>query len=131
MATGWSDLVDLEARLTRIQNLRSSPDFEPVAASFKRIRNILEQAGFTSGPFDASLLEAGPEKELHDEFQRNAGQPIENTISKLRPKIDLFFDKVLVNAPDPRIRQNRLAMLFQLREEFSKVAEFSEIVTNS
>ena len=45
MAVGWSNLPDLEARLIRIQNLRSSPDFEPLAASFKRIRNILEIAG--------------------------------------------------------------------------------------
>jgi glycyl-tRNA synthetase beta chain len=131
MATGWSNLVDLEARLARVQNLRSSPDFEPLAASFKRIRNILEQAKFESGGMaDPALLEPGPEKDLYQEFHRNAGQPIENTISKLRPKIDLYFDKVLVNAPDPRIRQNRLAMLYQLREEFSKVADFSEIVTH-
>ncbi len=46
---GWSNLVDLEARLERIRNLRSSPDFEPLAASFKRIRNILEQAKFEGG----------------------------------------------------------------------------------
>jgi glycyl-tRNA synthetase beta subunit len=44
MAAGWSNLVDLEARLTRIQKLRATPDFEPLAASFKRIRNILVQA---------------------------------------------------------------------------------------
>ena len=44
MAAGWSNLVDLEARLARIQSLRHSADFEPLAASFKRIRNILEQA---------------------------------------------------------------------------------------
>jgi glycyl-tRNA synthetase beta chain len=131
MATGWFVLPDLEGRLERVQSLRPTPDFEPLAASFKRIRNILEQAKFTGGTFDASLLEAGPEKELYDEFLRIAGQPIETTIAKLRPKIDLFFDKVLVNAPDERIRRNRLTLLHTLRKEFSKVADFSEIVTNS
>jgi glycyl-tRNA synthetase beta chain len=44
MAAGWSNLVDLEERLVRVQGLRPTPDFEPLAASFKRIRNILEQA---------------------------------------------------------------------------------------
>jgi glycyl-tRNA synthetase beta chain len=131
MATGWSNLVDLETRLNRVQALRPTPDFEPLAASFKRIRNILEQAGFGGGMLDAALLEAGPEKELHTAYLRIAGQPIENTISQLRPKIDLFFDRVLVNAPDERIRRNRLTLLHTLREEFSKVADFSEIVTNS
>src|SRR5262249_50198387 len=63
---GWGNLVDLEARLERIRVLRGSPDFEPLAASFKRIRNILEQAKFTGGgALDEALLEAGPERELY------------------------------------------------------------------
>jgi glycyl-tRNA synthetase beta chain len=132
MAAGWSNLVDLDARLQRIQNLRSSPDFEPLAASFKRIRNILEQAKFAgAGALDENLLEAGPEKDLYDEYGRIAGQPIEHAIARLRPKVDLFFDKVLVNAPDARIRQNRLTLLNTLLAEFSTIADFSEIVTNS
>jgi glycyl-tRNA synthetase beta chain len=132
MAAGWSDLLNLEARLLRIRKLRPTPDFEPLAASFKRIKNILRQAEFAGGvPVEESLLEAGPERDLYDEFQRIAGQPIESAISKLRPKVDLFFDKVLVNAPDARIRQNRLALLDALLAEFSGVADFSEIVTTS
>jgi glycyl-tRNA synthetase beta chain len=132
MAAGWSNLVDLEARLVRIQKLRPTPDFEPLAASFKRIRNILVQAGFTGGgAIDQSLLEPGPELELYEEFTKIAGQPIESVISKLRPRVDLFFDKVLVNAPDAGVRQNRLTLLHTLLAEFSTIADFSEIVTNS
>jgi glycyl-tRNA synthetase beta chain len=133
MAAGWSDLPDLETRLERIQSLRASADFEPLAASFKRIKNILGQAKFAAEKqaIDASLLEAGPEKDLFDEYQRIKGQPIENAIARLRPKVDLFFDKVLVNAPDAGVRQNRLTLLYTLLEEFSSIADFSEIVTNS
>jgi len=128
----WSNLVDLEARLIRIQSLRPSPDFEPLAASFKRISNILIQASFTGGgTLDQSLLEPGPEQDLYEEYQRIAGQPIENVIAGLRPKVDLFFDKVLVNAPDARVRQNRLTLLSTLLREFSTIADFSEIVTTS
>jgi glycyl-tRNA synthetase beta chain len=133
MAAGWSRLLDLEGRLERIQNLRASADFEPLAASFKRIKNILGQAGFVGGEqaIDESLLEPGPEKDLFEECRRIAGQPIENAIARLRPKVDLFFDKVLVNAPDARVRQNRLTLLHTLLAEFSSIADFSEIVTNS
>lgn len=132
MAAGWSKLVDLEARLDRVQRLRTSPDFEPLAASFKRIRNILEQAKFAGGgSVDESLLEAGPERDLYDEYRRISGQPIEKAIARLRPKVDLFFDKVLVNAPDARVRQNRLTLLNTLLAEFSTIADFSEIVTHS
>jgi glycyl-tRNA synthetase beta chain len=129
---GWGNLVDLESRLERVRNLRASPDFEPLAASFKRIRNILEQAKFPGGgAIDESLLEAGPERDLYDEFRGIQAQPIENVISRLRPKVDLFFDKVLVNAPDPGVRQNRLTLLSTLLAEFSTMADFSEIVTTS
>jgi glycyl-tRNA synthetase beta chain len=133
MAAGWSNLADLGARLTRIQGLRQSPDFEPLAASFKRIRNILEKENFegAAAGLREDLLEEEPEKELYREYQGIAGQPIETVISRLRPKVDLFFDKVLVNAPREEVRQNRLQLLFELRREFSKVADFSEIVTTS
>jgi glycyl-tRNA synthetase beta chain len=135
-SVGWGNLVDLETRLARVRGLRASPDFEPLAAAFKRIANIIEQAkgtGFTPLPsgIDETLVEDGPERELYQEFRRIAGQPIENAISRLRPKIDLFFDKVLVNAPDPAVRQNRLTLLQTLLAEFSTIADFSEIVTNS
>ena len=132
MAAGWSNLADLEARLSRIQKLRPTPDFEPLAASFKRIRNILEQAGFKErASVEEALLEPGPEKELYEEYRNIQGQPIESTIGRLRPKVDLFFDKVLVNAPDARVRRNRLTLLDTLLAEFSTIADFSEIVVNS
>lgn len=132
LAAGWSNLVDLEARLIRIQDLRPTPDFEPLAASFKRIRNILEQAKFSGdGAINEDLLSEDPERQLFEEYRRIQGQPIEKAISRLRPKVDLFFDKVLVNATDARIRQNRLTLLNALLKEFSTIADFSEIVTTN
>jgi glycyl-tRNA synthetase beta chain len=127
MASGWNDL---ESRLKRVQAMR--PDIEPIAASFKRIKNILQQAGFTvTLPLKENLIEDGPERELYDEFQHSFGQPIESRISALRPKLDLFFDKVLVNAPDEAVRRNRLTLLNNLLTEFSEIADFSEIVTET
>ena len=132
MAAGWSNLVDLETRLERVRLLRASPDFEPLAASFKRIKNILKQADFKGGgAVDVALLEDGPERDLYEEFRRAAGQPVEAAITRLRPKVDLFFDKVLVNAPDEKVRRNRFTLLDTLLAEFSTIADFSEIVTNS
>jgi glycyl-tRNA synthetase beta chain len=130
MAAGWADLLDLEARLKRVQGVRTTPDFEPIAASFKRIKNILKQANFElTYALSEALVEQGPERDLYDEFQRSYGQPLESRIGLLRPKVDLFFDKVLVNAADPNIRRNRLTLLHNLLREFSDVADFSEIVT--
>ena len=60
---------------------------------------------------DDRTVDRGPENELYAEYRNIAGQPLENAISRLRPKVDLFFDKVLVNAPDASVRQNRLTLL--------------------
>ena len=68
-------------------------------------------------------------EELFEEQQRAGREPLEKRIALLRPKVDLFFDKVLVNAENPKVRQNRLAILRNLLWEFETIADFSEIVT--
>jgi glycyl-tRNA synthetase beta chain len=133
--------VDVESRLQAIQQVRPTENFEPLAASFKRIANILKQAQFAgSGTVDAGLLERGPELDLYNEFlrtrdivfihrkSRNYKAALES-IASLRSKVDTFFDKVLVNAPEDRVRLNRLLLLSSLLTEFSAIADFSEIVT--
>ena len=52
-------------------------------------------------------------------------------IATLRPAVDLFFDKVMVNVDNPEVRHNRLALLHSVLAEFSTIADFSEIVTSS
>ena len=129
MAAGWNDPIDLEARLLRLKAIRATSDFEQIAASFKRIKNILKQAQHSDSTFDATLLEPGPEMDLYNAIRSTRDHPLESRIGLLRPKVDLFFDKVLVNAPDPNIQRNRRALLQGLLSEFSDVADFSEIVT--
>jgi glycyl-tRNA synthetase beta chain len=139
VASGWDDLVDVESRLLAIQAVRPTQDFEPLAASFKRIRNILKQAQFAEGgEIQEALLEAGPEKALFDAFQTTRSRVQAGgldyrdkleAIAGMRPEVDLFFDKVLVNAPDEAVRRNRLTLLHRLLTESSAIADFSEIVT--
>ncbi|HZU42451.1 MAG TPA: DALR anticodon-binding domain-containing protein, partial [Terriglobales bacterium] len=62
--------------------------------------------------------------------QRNYEQALVE-ISRLRPTVDTFFDKVMVMVDDERLRANRLALLKTLLNEFSTIADFSEIVTES
>ena len=60
--------------------------------------------------------------------QRNYEQALVE-VSRLRPAIDHFFDKVMVMVEDERVRDNRLVLLQTLLKEFSTIADFSEIVT--
>jgi glycyl-tRNA synthetase beta chain len=130
--------ADIEERLLAIQSVRATADFEPLAASFKRIRNIIAQADFREiTKLNLQLLTPGPEQELYQAFLRVSEATKTNStyreklvsMASLRPHVDLFFDKILVNDPDPAIRRNRLLLLLQLWTEFSTIADFSEIVT--
>ncbi len=139
LASRWTDLTDVERRLTAIQTVRPTPNFEPLAASFKRITNILRQAQVSGeSTINQILIEEGPEADLYSAYlqalQLTSGadyQTALQTIAGLRPHVDLFFDKVLVNAKDEQVRANRLALLSSMRREFSTIADFSEIVTTS
>ena len=130
LKVGVSTLKDVEDRLSHVARVRPTPNFEPLAASFKRINNILKQANFTQGVVHPELLEDGPEKQLHEAYTKlPANGPLED-VAELRPLTDRFFDTVMVNAPDPKIRENRLSMLSDMLRKFSSIADFSEIVTS-
>jgi glycyl-tRNA synthetase beta chain len=144
LSAAWDDLVDAHLRLEAIQEVRPTEDFEPLAASFRRIQNILKQAQFegTGADVEESLLEDGAEMELYLGFEKvrnyireNAGElgypGVLAAIATLRPNVDKFFDKVMVNVQNPAVRQNRLTLLYNMLEEFSSIADFSEIVTTS
>ncbi len=138
LASGCGTLSDVEARLTALAAVRPTENFERLAASFKRIQNILKQAEFEpKDVLDQARLEDGPERDLYNHFARvrdaakseTYPQALEH-IASLRPQVDTFFDKVLVNAKDELVRNNRLTLLHNLLTEFSTIADFSEIVTS-
>jgi len=139
LASGCETLADVEARLVALAAVRPTEDFEPLAASFKRISNILKQAEFEpTVVLETDLFEEDAERALHADFERVRGiargasyQKALESIASLRPRVDLFFDKVLVNAKQERVRNNRLTLLHNLLSEFSTIADFSEIVTSN
>jgi glycyl-tRNA synthetase beta chain len=136
MAAPLTSLSDLSDRAEALHEVRDSSDFEAVAASFKRIKNILSNAEFKAVAPVEEFMQAGPEADLYRHFsaakeQAGASKYADKLrlVASLRPYVDLFFDKILVNDPDPVVRQNRLALLNSLLTEFSHIADFSEIVT--
>jgi len=139
LASGCWTLADVEARLTALAEVRPTEDFEPLAASFKRIRNILRQSGYTGGE---RVLEADfeqeAERELYRELERvvkvatDSGEyrAILTATASTRPSVDRFFDKVMVMDEDLIVRARRLELLYRINMHFSTIADFSEIVTS-
>jgi len=142
LVAGYDDIVQTIARADAVSRIRYSTDFESICVAFKRIKNILRQANIVTTaivPIDSSLF-TGPERNLDEQmrpintlFLRLAAQgryfEALTELSKLRPYVDQFFDKVLVMAPEEGIRRNRLALLESLNNGFAMIADFSEIVT--
>jgi len=143
LAAGADDLVDAVERISALRDIRKTKNFEPLAVSFKRIRNILEKAG----PRDSwilptvrtELFQEDAERRLHSasrrigseaEAHRRAGKYREalQRISTLRPEVDDFFDSVMVMVEQEEVRKNRLTLLSELLREVSTIADFSELV---
>jgi glycyl-tRNA synthetase beta chain len=109
------------------------------------MKNILRQAAETNkniaAPFDPSALKDEEEKKLADAVPQVAKkvrelsasrqyEPALTEISRLRPAIDAFFDKVMVMVEDEDLRAHRLGLLKTLVNEFSSIADFSEIAAS-
>jgi glycyl-tRNA synthetase beta chain len=146
LAAGSEDVVDAIARAEALSQVRGSDDFASISIAFKRTKNILRQANETgkkvADHLDPNALVDDPEKSLAALVPQIAAkiEPLReqknykaalSEISTLRRPIDLFFDKVMVMVDDERVRANRLVLLQTLLHEFSTVADFSEIVTET
>ncbi len=144
LAVGANDVVDAIARAAAVAKVRPSADFESISTAFKRIKNILRQAEEAgrrvADPFDVKALQDAEEKSLAAQVPDVAQkvkklshdkqyEPALVEISRLRPAVDAFFEKVMVMVEDETLRANRLGLLRTLLREFSSIADFSEIVT--
>jgi glycyl-tRNA synthetase beta chain len=144
MSAGSDDIRDLVARAEAVTAVRGSEDFLAVSAAFKRMKNILAQAsakGDTAATTVDHDLLVDPSEKLLAVTANASASAVEKLqaerkyvealriIASLRPNIDAFFEDVMVMAPEQDIRANRLALLARTLGDFSKIADFSEIVT--
>jgi len=141
VTAGFDDVVNAERRLASLQKVRRHPDFEPMAAAFKRAANILTQARQKNLLADGArvspdVLKDPAERALYETFQkverealaRLGEQKYDETLQSfvhLRPDVDRFFDNVMVMAPEQDVRANRLALLSGIAGLFHRVADFS------
>jgi glycyl-tRNA synthetase beta chain len=105
--------------------------------AFKRVVRIIEGE---PGPVDVKLFEHETEKVLYAKFQEieKIVRPLFreqkyaealSEMAKLKPVVDKFFDDVMVNVEDSKLRRNRHALLAEIRAMFREFADFSKIVT--
>ena len=134
-----SSLVDFDRRLAAVQTFGRLEQAESLAAANKRIANILRQAGDPQGlVVTEKQLELDAEKALYSALSsaRDKVGPllaerryarVLNELADLRDPVDRFFDDVMVMAEDETVRNNRLAILGELRALFLDVADISRL----
>ncbi|HET8706724.1 MAG TPA: glycine--tRNA ligase subunit beta, partial [Pseudomonadales bacterium] len=131
--------LDFYNRIQAVSAFRKLPEAAALAAANKRVANILAKAeGFVAGEVNAALLSEEQEKALAEAltakqaevaplFAKRDYKTALTSLASLRDVTDAFFDKVMVNADDAAIRQNRLNLLSQLKGLFVQVADISEL----
>jgi glycyl-tRNA synthetase beta chain len=139
LAVGVTTLPDLVARVDALHRLREQPGFLTVVQAAKRIANIVKDAA--ESPLDPAVLVEPAEKDLHaaflglrDEVEEAASardyDRCLRRILALAPVLDRFFVEVLVMAEDPKVRQNRIALLQAIGRTVSRTAKLTELVVD-
>src|SRR5690606_26019613 len=114
------------------------PEAPALAAANKRIGNILKKAEQADAHVSELLLQEDAEKALYDATRRiapQAGSQFDagdytgalRTLAALREPVDVFFDQVMVNAPQTDLRLNRLGLLATLHQAMNRVADLARL----
>lgn len=128
--------ADFDARVRAVSHFRTLDSAEALAAANKRVSNILAKADAAIGEINLTACVEPAEKALAEAVLalRTEVQPliaqgdytaVLDKLANLRAPVDSFFDNVMVNAEDPALRQNRLAILNTLQGLFLQVADIS------
>ena len=132
-------LQEVVQRTRAVVAFQRLPEAAPLAAANKRVGNILKKAdGAVAAKIDTALLQEAAEVELNQAlasvkpqadaaFEQGDYTASLQALAALKTPVDAFFDKVMVNAEDPALRQNRLGLLATLHEAMNRVADLSRL----
>ena len=139
MALKPQRLSDVSKRLQAVRAFAELPESPALAAANKRIGNILKKAeGAVSDVISSELLQESAEKALYAamkrclpessvQFAKGDLSASLQTLAALREPVDAFFNDVMVNADDPALKANRLALLQSLHQAMNRVADLSRL----
>ncbi len=132
-------LRDVKKRLYAVRAFAALPEAESLAATNKRVGNILKKADVSiNAEVNAALLQAPAEQDLYHALSLIAPEAEKafrdgdystslQILAGLRGPVDGFFDHVMVNTEDESLRHNRLALLAQLQHAMNRVADISRL----
>lgn len=139
--TGSGDIAELYKKAVAFKALAESADFKAVAATFRRVNNIVKQARekkvFSEGVINESIFEQKEEIDLYTAWKKEKTSIVAlkedyavlfTHILALKTSVDVFFDKIMVMDKDEKKRDNRLALLADISATFESIVNFDYIV---
>jgi len=141
LSVSCDNIPETWSRVGALEKLKAKPDFEPLAAAFKRVVNIIKKADdFQAAEVNPELFEHESEPALLAAYE-SVRKKVEEDLAKgffdqalvkiaaLRDAVDTFFEGVMVMAEDMQVRRNRLSLLGHIAALFDEFADFSKIST--
>ncbi len=132
--TGERDILEISKKVQSLKIITSSDSFRDIFSSFKRVANITKDLDISKNlEIDENLFEKTIEKELFTKFKTISTKNISSYEEKLdelfglKDELDNFFDSVLVNAEDLKVRENRKNLIGLVYKEFLTIADIKEI----
>ena len=138
LATHPTMVLDVPARLQAVRAFAQLPEAEALAAANKRIGNILKKTVPETDVVDVALFDSEAEKALYEalcvaepkakaHYEAGRYTDLLKGLAPMKAPVDHFFEDVMVNVEDARVRANRLALLWRLHRTMNMVAELSRL----
>ena len=129
----WS-ILRLSKKIDALKNILNSSDSKELFSTFKRVANIVKDVDIDSDlSIDESLFESEAEKSLYKRYLEVTSKKYDDYESmldsyfSLKSEIDRFFDNVMVNVEDEKIKTNRKNLIAQIYKSFRDIADIKEI----
>jgi glycyl-tRNA synthetase beta chain len=134
LQTGERDIVEIAKKVEALDKITKESDFKASVTTFKRVANIIKDMDISATiMIDKALLVEEAEERLYQRFKEVENQKSANyhdrlkTLFALKPEIDNFFDSVMVNVEDEKIKSNRKNLILAIYLRFREVADIKEI----
>ncbi len=134
LQSGERDVCAIAKKVTALNKIVTSSDFKEIFTTFKRVSNIVKDVDMSKDlSIDDKLFEKDEEKELFSEYEKLKDKKFDDyevrlqELFSLKPKIDNFFDNVMVNVEDEKIKTNRKNLISSIYKTFKEIADIKEI----
>jgi len=134
LVTGERELVAMGKKIKTLQKVVQSEEFKEISSTFKRVANISKDVDISGElAINPQLLQETAEKELYMAYRDVTAREYDDyeaqldALLALKPKLDLFFDTVMVNTDDEVLKNNRKNLIASIYKSIYQVADIKEV----